>query len=237
VITLLATPEALLGSETSVEGDAYRHLFRARRTEVGERMRVVDGLETARWGEVARVAKTAALLKLGEPAPKNEPAFRLTLVAPTCRPERAAWLVEKATEIGVCRIAFVHTERAPRELGPGTFDRLRRLARAAVEQCHRTRVPEIDGPHAWKDLESLTAGAEHRWVLDTTPSSEGGGAWGERSGESGALLVGPEGGWTSEERQELQLAGYRAVHLGDRVLRLETAAIAGAAILLLARPV
>lgn len=235
MITLLATPEALQGSEMSVEGDAYRHLFRARRTEVGERLRVVDGLDTARWGEVARVARTAALLKLGEPAPTNEPAFHLTLVVPTSRPERAAWLVEKATEIGVFRIAFLHTARAPRELGSGTFDRLRRVAAAAVEQCHRTRVPEITGPHPWKDLQTLTAETEHHWVLDTAPKSEEADAWGERSGASGALLVGPEGGWTDEERQELQRAGYRAVHLGERVLRLETAAIAGAAIVLLGK--
>lgn len=230
MITLLATPEALQGSEVGVEGDAFRHLFRARRTEVGERLRVVDGRETARWGEVARVAKTTALVRLGDPAPTNEPAFRLTIVAPTCRPERAAWLVEKATEIGVERLLFFQMARAPRELGAGTFERLRRIAGGAVEQCHRTRVPEVSGPHKWSELKALTAGVAHRWLLDTAPSP---GEWGDQTGDSGALLVGPEGGWTDDERRELQAAGCRAVHLGERVLRLETAAVAGAAIVLL----
>jgi 16S rRNA (uracil1498-N3)-methyltransferase len=222
VITLLASPESLAGSELTVAGDSYRHLFRARRTEVGERLRVVDGRDTARWGEVVQVAKAEAQVRLEGPAPRNEPDFRLTLCVPTCRPERAAWLVEKATELGVFRIVFLHTERAPRELGAG----------AAVEQCHRTRVTEITGPHAWKELPALIREAAHRWVLDTAPTPREADPWGDRSEGSGALLVGPEGGWTEEEREELKAAGWRTVHLGDRVLRLETAAIAGAALVL-----
>lgn len=232
MLTLLATPEELLRDELSVRGDAYRHLFRARRTGVGERLRVVDGAAAARWGEVARIAKTEALVRLEGPAPSNEPDFLLTLAVPTCRPERAAWLVEKATELGAFHIAFLHTARAPRELGTGTFERLRRVAAAAVEQCHRTRLPAITGPHGWKELASLTGEVAHRWVLDTAPIGASGDPWGERSGGSGALLVGPEGGWSEEERGELRGAGFRVVHLGERVLRLETAAIAGAAILL-----
>lgn len=233
MITILATSEALAaGGDLKIEGDRYRHLFRARRTEVGERLRVVDGLAAACWGEVVQVGRSEARVRLEGPAPTNEPVFQLTLGVPTCRPERAAWLVEKATELGVVRIAFVHSERAPRELGHGTFDRLRRVAGAAVEQCHRTRVPEISGPHSWKDLAVLLEGAANRWVLDTVPASADGEPWADRNGGGGALLVGPEGGWTEGERAALRQAGCRPVHLGDRVLRLETAAIAGAAIVL-----
>jgi 16S rRNA (uracil1498-N3)-methyltransferase len=72
-----------------------------------------------------------------------------------------------------------------------------------------------------------------RWVLDT--AAEGDGAWGEAgvAGTSGALLVGPEGGWSDRERGELRAAGWRVVRLGARVLRAETAAVVGAAALLL----
>ena len=170
MITLLVEPAAFDHSSTRVEGETYQHLFRARRVAVGEEMRVVDGHGRARWGKVERVDRTTATVTLGEPAPDHEPAFRLELLVPTCRPERASWMVEKATELGVSAVRFTNMARAPRELGTITFDRLRRVAVAAVEQCHRSRVPEITGPHAWSQTVGL-AGPEVRWFLDTEASA------------------------------------------------------------------
>src|SRR5215203_472356 len=223
MITLLDAPEV------KVEGDAYRHLFRARRVAAGEPVRVVDGQGRARWGRVARVERTTAAVALGEPAPDREPAFRLSLLAPTCRPETAAWIVEKATEIGVFSIHFLNTARAPREFGVGALDRLRRVAAAAVEQCERSRLPEVTGPHAWSEAARL-AWSGPRWFLDP----EGGSALAAAPGATaGALLVGPEGGLAPEERRDLLAAGWAPVGLGERILRLETAAIVGAGLILL----
>lgn len=229
LITLLTDPAGFDGPDIRVEGDAYRHLFRARRVEAGSAIRVVDGRGRARWGEVSRVDRSSALVRLGGAAPGNEPVYRLEILAPTFRPERASWLVEKATEVGVSAVRFVHTSRAPREFGEGTLERLRRVAVAALEQCHRALLPEISGPHAWREVVQL-ASEEGRWVLDTESATAG---WGEAAGTSGTLLVGPEGGWSPEERQDLRAAGFRAVGLGERVLRVETAALVGAAALLL----
>lgn len=232
-ITLLAEPADFDGPDLRVEGEPYKHLFRARRLTVGARIRVVDGAGRARWSEVARIDRTAAVLALGEPAPDNEPEVRLALLVPALRPERTSWLVEKVTEIGVAAIHFLHMERAPRDFGTGTLARLRRVAGSAVEQCHRSRLPEITGPHKWSDLSALTLGAERRWVLDTVlDPGEGTAGWGEM-GKTGALLIGPEGGWSERERSELRAGGWRAVGLGSRVLRAETAAVVGAAHLLL----
>lgn len=229
MITLLSDPAAFAAAELKVEGDSYRHLFRARRVEVGEELRIVDGQGRARWGKVARVDRTSATVALGDAAPEREPAFRLDLVVPTCRPERASWLVEKATEVGVHAVRFVNMARAPRDFGAGAMDRLIRVAEAALEQCHRSRLPEVTGPHSWQEVAGLTDGAE-RWFLDT----EAGSGWsGKAEGERGALLVGPEGGLDPGERRELLAAGWRPVGLGERILRLETAAVVGASFLLL----
>ncbi len=230
-ITLLAAPDEMESGEVTVEGDAYRHLFRARRVPVGATFRVVDGRGRARWGKVARVDRSSARVALGEPAPTHEPAWRLDLLVPTFRPERASWLVEKATELGVSAIRFLNSERAPRHFGEANIERFARLAAAAVEQCHRSRLPEITGPHDWHEIGPLTAGIESRWFLDTRGAP---GAWGEL-GASGALLVGPEGGWAPEERQEVLDAGWRPVGLGPRILRIESAALVGAGMLLLGR--
>ncbi|MFL6198413.1 MAG: RsmE family RNA methyltransferase, partial [Thermoanaerobaculia bacterium] len=216
--------------EIKIEGDAYRHLFRARRVEAGAELRVVDGRGRARWGRVARVDRTSAAVVLGEPVPDNEPAFRLSLLVPTCRPETAAWLVEKGTEVGVSSIHFLNMARAPRDFGAGTLDRLRRVAAAAVEQCHRSRLPEITGPHAWKEIGALSGAGPH-WFLDPEATSAGPPL--QTPEEIGALLVGPEGGLAPEERTELLASGWHPVGLGERILRLETAAVVGAALLLL----
>ncbi|HYG62237.1 MAG TPA: RsmE family RNA methyltransferase, partial [Thermoanaerobaculia bacterium] len=161
------------------------------------------------------------------------------LLVTTLRPERASWMVEKATELGVSAIRFLNSARAPRELGGGTIERMRRVAGAAVEQCHRSRVPDITGPHGWKEVGLLAEHAQGRWWLDTAAAEEG---WGEIPGASGngsgVLLVGPEGGWSPEERDELLAGGmgdWRPVGLGPRVLRAETAAVVGTAFLMLGR--
>jgi 16S rRNA (uracil1498-N3)-methyltransferase len=233
MITLLTDPALFEAPELRVEGESYQHLFRARRVAAGEEMRIVDGRGRARWGKVARVDRTSAIVTLGEPAPGREPDFHLELLVPTCRPERASWLIEKATEVGVSGIRFLNMARAPREIGSGIFDRLRRVAVAAVEQCHRSRLPEITGPHSWAETRSL-AGSGDRWFLDTEArDSESWGATEAGEGHSGALLVGPEGGLDPQERQDLLAGGWWPVGLGERTLRLETAAIVGAAFLLL----
>jgi len=229
--TLLVDPGRFEGAEVEVEGDSFRHLFRARRLEVGERLRVVDGRGRARWGEVGRVERTRALVRLGEAAPSNEPAMKVELLVPTLRPERAAWLVEKATEVGAAAVRFLHMERAPRTFGDGTLERLRRVAMGAVEQCGRARCPEVTGVHEWREIGALAAGMR-RLVLD--PAGEGG-PW-ETGNGAIALLVGPEGGFSEGERRELGETGWTAVGLGPRVLRAETAAVVGAAACLAGQP-
>ena len=125
--------------------------------------------------------------------------------------------------------------RAPRDIGSGIFDRLRRVAVAAVEQCHRSRLPEITGPHAWAEIRSL--GGRRRRPLVPRHRGRGRvrglGVAAAIEGRLGALLVGPEGGLDPGERRELLAAGWRPVGLGERTLRLETAAVVGAAFLLL----
>lgn len=227
--TVILDPEAFAGDEAFVEGNAYRHLFRARRLAVGDRLRVVDGAGAARRAEVASVDRRSGRLRLLEPAPPNEPDFRLELLVATPKPERASWLVEKATELGVSAVRFIASERSPRGLGGGSLDRLRRVAAAAVEQCGRSRVPEVTGVHRWAEVPTLLEGLPDRWFLHTaSPSADPGDPW-RRAGEAGAVVIGPEGGWAEEEAEELRALGCRPVWLGERVLRVETAAVVAAA--------
>lgn len=226
MITHLVTPEDFDGDEAVLEGDGYRHLFRARRLARGAEIRVVDGTGRARLAVVDQVERRRATLRLGDATDSHEPSRRLHLIVAALRSERASWLVEKTTELGVASIHFVRSDRTPRQYGEGMLDRLRRVAAAAVVQCHRALVPEITGVHEWSDIDDLLqrCGATHRLILDTETSTPL-----VPSPEDATALIGPEGGWSPKELQQLRQLDCRGVGFGDRVLRVETAAVAMAA--------
>jgi 16S rRNA (uracil1498-N3)-methyltransferase len=233
MITVLVPAADLEGDETTLGGDAYRHLFRARRLAVGERLRLTDGAGRARWGEVAAVDRASGTVRLAEPAPLHPPAGRVELLVAAPEKSRASWLVEKATELGVAAVRFLDTARTPREWGAGTVRRLERVAAAALEQSHGSRLPELTGTHPWSELPAILASTAPaaRYVLDTGEQAATGAAL-CLDPASTAVLVGPEGGWSGEERMALAALGGRPITLGATTLRTETAAVVAASILL-----
>lgn len=232
MITLLTEHQDLTSETLLIEDGDYRHLIRARRLDVGASLRVVDGRGNARWGTLSRIERRHAEVTLGETAPSHEPDRRVDLLVAPLRPERAAWLVEKATEIGVGSLRFVSTARTPRQLGEGRLARLQRVARAAVEQCHRSRLPELTGVHPWSSLPELLRDHEERVFLDPRATTR----WplpGADSARSVAVLIGPEGGFAPEEIRHLEQLGCQGRELGPRILRIETAAMVALAQILL----
>jgi 16S rRNA (uracil1498-N3)-methyltransferase len=232
VTTLLLHPQAFEAAEALVEGEAYRHLFRALRLEVGDRLRVVDGRGAAREATVARVDRRSGWLSLGVAAPALEAVRRVELWVGNPRPQRASWLVEKATEVGVSAVRFVDCERSVRGLSRGQLEHLEKVAVAALEQCGRARLPELSGPHAFAERLVAAPRLDALVYLDfdgERPSA----APLPSAAASVAFLIGPEGGWSPGERAALQAAGSRCWSLGERALRVETAALTAAALALL----
>jgi 16S rRNA (uracil1498-N3)-methyltransferase len=239
IANLLVTPAQLAGDRVPVAGEPYRHLFRARRLTRDARLRVVDGAGRARWAEVVGIDRERAELRLLDEAPANDPVRCVELLVATPRPERAAWLVEKATELGVFAVRFLASERAVRGVDGKALERLGRVARAALEQSGGARLPELSGPHALDEVPRMAEkmpGLAHPGgallLLDPAARQSLSSA---AEGPPHAVLVGPEGGWSDGERAALVEAGATAVSLGVRVLRLETAAVAAAALLLVPR--
>lgn len=236
--TLVVTPIEFDGTEIEIHGDAYHHLFRVKRLRAGESVRVVDGEGRARGGVVARVDRAHGVVALAGGLPALESRLAVELLVAPPRAERAAWLVEKATEIGVTAVRLVATGRAARDESAWShaqLARLRRVAVAAVEQCGRAVVPEITGGQPLEDCFSqLELRPRPMVVLDAggtrgaPPVAPGG----EPPGLS--VVVGPEGGWTDEELALFARAGAPRWSLGERTLRVETAAIVAAGIVLAA---
>ena len=237
--TLIVQPEELESDEVVVSGDEYRHLFRALRLREGERIRVVDGAGRARGGVVESVEELRASVKLEESRPSREASCRIELAVAQLRPERARWLVEKATELGVDEIVWFESSRSQQRWPDRLYGRLERVARSAVEQSGRACLPRVDRLASFEELlrrisrdrrdgvsgdrlqpPTLLAHPydSARSVADLEPS------W-IASGRC-RIVIGPEGGFTREEIAQALAAGATTVLLGERILRVETAAIA-----------
>ena len=135
------------------------------------------------------------------------------------------WLVEKATELGAARLVPIMTQRTIAERV--RLERLEAIAIEAAEQCGRTRLPDISEPLPLAHL------LQHRDSTRTLYFADEGG--GEPAGQAftpgpAVILTGPEGGFTSGEREAIRAAPNSiAISLGPRILRAETAALAGLA--------
>lgn len=236
--TVIVAPEDLHGEEIALGGEAYRHLFRARRIAAGERVRVVDGAGVARWSVVSSISRREAVLTLGDVAPDGESAVSVELVVPILRSERSSLLVEKTTEMGVRAIRWHRFERTPRAAGGAALQRQRRVARSAVEQSGRSRIPEIGVLEEWPQLQCLVS-RSRSVVLDPAASKTLFSVCSEACPRTEVppdappwlLIVGPEGGLNDAERQRLVDGGAVTCRLGQTLLRAETAAIVGVGLL------
>lgn len=212
-----------------IDGPAAGHLVRVLRLAAGDALTIFNG----RGGEYpARIRETGrnhAIVEIGERrSVERESPLAVTLAQGVSRGERMDLVVQKATELGVRRIVPLLTERSVVRFDANQrASRLRHwrsVAVAACEQCGRNALPEIAAPAdlaeflSWPDTEArriVLAPDGEAAVRDLDPGSGG-----------VMLLVGPEGGLSSAERQASVRAGYRTLRLGPRVLRTETAAIA-----------
>jgi 16S rRNA (uracil1498-N3)-methyltransferase len=216
-----------------LSGDDAQHLTRVLRVEIGERYEISDNrnvylaeVEVARKSHV--VFQTISKLQI------VEPPVQLVLCASLIKFDHFEWMIEKATELGVVRIVPVistRTERGLEKAADKRVERWRRIALEASQQSRRAHLPIVDSPVRWEG--ALSIAAAYRYVLEENPGARPfAAAFPEARVHSDevALLVGPEGGWTEEERADFSPAGWTPVSLGPSVLRAETAAIAGLAI-------
>jgi 16S rRNA (uracil1498-N3)-methyltransferase len=216
------------GAEVRLDAEEAGHA-RVRRLRPGAAVALVDG-RGSRWiATLAVLDRRSALCTLDREA-AGDPKPLARLWAPVGNKDRALWLVEKAVEVGAAELRLVEWERsrsvADAGRSVGFLEKCARRAREALKQCGGTWLPEIEGPTGLDEaLDRLEAPArETRWLLDPAgaPALEA-----PMVGEGSILLVGPEGGATPGERDRILECGFAPVALGPRVLRYETAALAG----------
>jgi 16S rRNA (uracil1498-N3)-methyltransferase len=225
--------DAVQSGRARIAGPDAHHLTRVLRVEPGQVFEISDN-RNVYLAEVETAHKDLVSFAVqGKLAPPG-PVVQTTVLASLIRFERFEWMLEKATELGVARIVPVRAERSEKGLEHGAEKRLARwirIVREASEQSRRARLPEIGEP---LDLaEAIRMEAAYRYVLEeaqappifpSLPTDR-------RPDDQVALLVGPEGGWTDQERRQIVDAAWNPVSLGPQILRAETAAIAAIAVI------
>ncbi len=221
-----------------VTGDEASHALRVLRMGIGDHVILFDGSGREAGGRIVSVSTDAfEAVKTGPIHERRSDDVPLALAVACPKGERADWLVEKCAELGIAAVQFIETQRGQVQPGAGKLTRWRRKAAEAAKQAGHARLMEIEGPIAIQAAIGGEPQAE-RLVLYGDASTESGTlfdaladwrASGVRCSEA-LIIIGPEGGLTDNERATIEGAGGRAVRLADSVLRVETAAVAAAAI-------
>jgi 16S rRNA (uracil1498-N3)-methyltransferase len=155
----------------------------------------------------------------------------VTLIQCAGKGDKVDEVVRAATALGASAIVIAQSERTVARGTPSDErrERLRAIALDAARQSGRGDLPELRGPVSLSDvLAEMSAKPALKLCLEPTAAMTLGRALSERAGRELVLLVGPEGGFSSSERDETQAAGFVLARLGTLVLRTE---LAGAAAL------
>ncbi|MFO7809148.1 16S rRNA (uracil(1498)-N(3))-methyltransferase [Guyparkeria sp.] len=222
------------GSEIELPADTVNYLRNVLRLKDGQPLELFNGRGRRAHGRLALARREArALVESSEPSPK-ESVVPITLMAALAKGEKMELVIQKAVELGVTTIAPVETERSVLELKGARAEkrltRWRQIMINACEQCGRDTLPIIE-PIRSLDQALTAIGTAIRLVLDPRAQQPLTALRDQPRPKRVALLVGPEGGLTEDEVALAGEHGFRALTIGPRILRAETAAITGVAVL------
>lgn len=211
-----------------MEGTSANHVARVLRLRVADPLTLFDGGGGEFEATVQELRRDTVLVSVGEHvAIERESALHISLAQGISRGERMDWVVQKATELGVARIAPVFTERSVVHLDDKQALRKtqhwRSIAISACEQCGRNRIPQIESPvNVFELLErrpreaaAVLLSPEATRRIDGTLLTT----------NAVTVLIGPEGGLSDLEQETAIRSGFMGVRMGPRILRTETAAV------------
>jgi 16S rRNA (uracil1498-N3)-methyltransferase len=232
---LFVSAPLINGAEIELDGDQARYLGRVLRARTGDELRIFNG-EGAEWdASIERMSKSTVTLRVaGRHEVATESPLKIHLVQGISRGDRMDFVVQKATELGVKRITPVFTEygvvKLDAERAAKRQEHWQGVAASACEQSGRVRLPLVDTPvhlNTWFGMRPVETDAQYILApgadtpLTALPAPE----------TKACILIGPEGGFSETEYENAQVVGFRAVSLGPRVMRTETAAVAALAVL------
>jgi 16S rRNA (uracil1498-N3)-methyltransferase len=227
------------GESLELPTDQSRYLRSVLRLKTGDTVTLFDGRGFEYSTVITEPAGSRVRLRVGA---KNRiieaDAPRVTLAQALPKGAKLDWIIQKATELGAARILPFTSARSipkiPESKGEQKLTRWRKIAAEAAEQCGRSDVPDIPGILSFEAVMDQAVPGSLKIIFWETESEKSLREIlvGNSSGiEEAFAVIGPEGGFTSQEIDRARAAGFVTASLGNRVLRVETAALAVLAIL------
>jgi 16S rRNA (uracil1498-N3)-methyltransferase len=218
------------GAEIEAEGQQSNYLLNVLRLRSGESILLFNGHDGEWRARIAEPARRACRLLVEEQVRAQTATPDLHYLFAPLKHARLDYMIQKAVEMGAGRLRPVithHTQASRVNLG-----RMEANAIEAAEQCGILALPAIDPP---EKLGTVLAGWDSRRCLifgdETAPAASPGAALDRVPRGPAAVLIGPEGGFSAAEREDLLSRPYvTALSLGPRILRADTAAIAALAL-------
>ncbi len=215
-----------------LDGSEAHHLMHVLRITTGHVVELFDGCGLVVSAKVVAVRKRDVELHVESARREPTPVREVILGTAVPKGDRFDWLIEKATELGVTRIVPLITARSSVDPREGKLDKLRQSIIAACKQCGRNHLLELGTVSGWSDF--VQSEFTNRTAFLAHPSAEALTISAEpirlASSPSLVLAIGPEGGFTDAEVALAVRCGAKLVRLGTLILRIETAAIALAAL-------
>ena len=219
------------GTAVDLDESVAHHATRVLRLAAGDAVTLFDGTGGEFEAILERVDKRGAAARVLRFVPvERESPLAVTLAQGIAANDAMDAAIRRATELGVTSMQPLVTARSaplpPGERGDKRIAHWRQIAIAGCEQCGRNRIPEVAPPQSLADWLAGWTGGGIVFLPGATRSV----AMIPRPAAPLALLIGPEGGFDAREVAAAQARGFEPLALGPRVLRTETAAAAGLAL-------
>jgi 16S rRNA (uracil1498-N3)-methyltransferase len=221
--------DLIQGEVYLLEAEQFHHLAHVMRMQKGERVELINGRRQLATGEIVEMGKTSASIQVSTVVTSPPQGPHLILAQAICRGPRLATIFEKSTELGASEIWLFGSERSDSSaLSEKSLPRYKTITIAALKQCGRLQLPEIFSKPpllAWKSLPApaffgdLTPGAPPLADLLRPPVAKA------------LLIIGPESGFSSREVDHLHHLQAVGVWLHPNILRVDTAALVGLALI------
>ena len=213
--------------------DLLNQLSKVLRAKHGDKFAFFDDSGDEILAQLTELDKKAARFLIIDRRPgPAEPSKRVTLYQALIKKDKLDWVVQKAVELGAAKIVPVVCEHSiVRELSAPKLARYEQIIKEAIEQCGGVRLAEIAAPMTFSA--AIKSAAQARGAKIIAYEKETLKDFGDLAAEEIHLFIGPEGGFSEREIIQAKDAGIKAVSLGSRILRAETAAVAALSCLLI----
>lgn len=219
------------GQRALVSGDRAHHLGVVLRAQAGQLYELSDGVRVC-LGRIEKATRDTVEFALLEELPAQEPRLHVVLLLSVVKFDAFEWAIEKATELGVMEIVPLAAARSEKGLLAATekrSERWRKIVLEAAQQSRRVRLPVLQ---PLEKPEPAFAACKDRLGIFLSEWAEAPAlrtVLSNRVASNAVLAIGPEGGWTDEERNAALRAGFHEASLGRLILRTETSVIAALA--------